>query len=138
MRFWRFALALCVGLVAALATLVGAHSSYVGRIPNGSVSRCSNCHVDPAGGGTRTSFGQDFKDNSPSDRWSAALAAKDSDGDGWSNGAELQDPNGTWSAGQLDPGNAAWVSNPGQSQSVPPVATEPSTWSAIKSLYRHG
>jgi hypothetical protein len=121
-------------LLAAVASPVGARSRYVDAIPNGAVFECANCHVDPGGGGTRTTFGNAFSANG--DVWTATLANKDSDGDGWSNGVELQDVNGTWQSGQPNPGNSSLVANPGSNGSVPPVAVELVTWSAIKSLYR--
>ncbi len=37
-------------------------------------------------------------------QWGPALAALDSDGDGFTNGEELQDPNGTWEVGSAAPG----------------------------------
>ena len=123
-----------VVFMAGVASRVGARSRFVDAIPNGIVFECSNCHVDPEGGGTRTAFGNAFAANG--DVWTAALATKDSDGDGYSNGLELQDVNGTWQAGQAEPGNPSLVSNPGSSSSTPALAVEPATWSAIKSLYR--
>ena len=119
---------------ATVVSRVGARSRYVAEIPNGAVFECSNCHVDPGGGGTRTTFGNAFASNA--DVWTAALASKDSDGDGYSNGRELQDLNGTWHSGQPNPGSSNLVSNPGSSGSTPTLAVEPVTWSAIKSLYR--
>ena len=123
-----------VVFIAAVASRVGARSRFVAEIPNGTVFECSNCHVDPGGGGTRTAFGNAFSSNG--DVWTSTLATKDSDGDGYSNGLELQDVNGTWQSGQPEPGNLSLVSNPGSSGSTPTLAVEPATWSAIKSLYR--
>ncbi len=51
--------------------------------------------------------------------WTPELAALDSDGDGFTNGEELQDPNGVWTAGTADPGDINLVTNPGDSSSVP-------------------
>lgn len=45
--------------------------------------------------------------------WGPALAKLDSDGDGFTNGQELQDPNGTWQHRQPNPGNINLVTNPG-------------------------
>ena len=45
--------------------------------------------------------------------WGAPLAGLNADGDGATNGAELQDPTGAWSIGQPQPGNPALVTNPG-------------------------
>lgn len=52
---------------------------------------CSVCHLDPRGGGARNSFGKDYERIAiPSgDRLTEALLKADSDGDGTSNGAEL-------------------------------------------------
>ena len=93
-----------------------------GQIPNGSKFSCATCHVDPNGGGTRNQFGQAVEARvsvgGSEQFWSSALAAIDSDGDGKTNGQELQDPSGTWSPGQADPGSFNLVSNPGNSLSV--------------------
>ncbi|MBN2200515.1 T9SS type A sorting domain-containing protein [bacterium] len=56
--------------------------------------------------------------------WGAGLAGLDSDGDGFSNGVELQDPSGIWTAGSPAPGVYASVTNPGTSTSKPPSAVE--------------
>ena len=89
-----------------------------GMMPNGSVNSCANCHINPGGGGARTPFGNDVyaivKGSSATPFWSPALAKKDSDGDGFTNGQELGDPEGT---GTAYPG--AQVSNPGALSSKP-------------------
>lgn len=95
----------------------------VSQIPNGAKFGCANCHVSPAGGGARNAFGQrveqSFLDNQGSVKWSAALAGLDSDGDGITNGQELQDPTGVWTIGKANPGISANVSNPGDRNSKP-------------------
>lgn len=84
------------------------------RIPNGAVANCSNCHVNPAGAGTRTAFGAAVfaaigGTSADVPFWNATLAALDSDGDGRTNGAELLDPDGdgiaSGSTGVTNPGN---------------------------------
>lgn len=94
------------------------------EIPNGSVFECANCHINPNGGGTRNSFGEEVEGGfltqpGPGGHvvWGAALASLDSDGDGFTNGEELQDPNGTWSGGSI--GNPSLVTNPGDPNSHP-------------------
>ena len=132
MRSRKMALVLtALALVPAIASEVGARSRYVAQIPNGSVFGCANCHAD-GGSGPRNNFGLAFRD---AGAWGAALAALDSDGDGWTNGSELRDPSGTWQVGQPDPGSPTQVGNPGSTGSTP-VAVEALTWGAIKSLYR--
>jgi hypothetical protein len=95
----------------------------VTQIPNGSKNRCSNCHINAAGGGKLTAFGTIIKNsylNGNGDViWNATLAGLDSDGDGYTNGVELQDPQGTWKIGDPAPGNSSFVSNPGNASSVP-------------------
>lgn len=93
----------------------------IAQIPNGSLKGCSNCHIDPAGGGPRNPFGMAVENNflSPPGSagtvvWGPQLAALDSDGDGTTNGLELQDPGGTWTRGSLPPGTAQLVTNPGE------------------------
>ena len=89
----------------------------VENIPNGSVFSCDTCHS------TNTNFLNDFSQTGHS--WTSALAQKDSDGDGWTNGQELQDPAGNWQPGEANPGNQADVTNPSDPSSHPsdPTAT---------------
>jgi hypothetical protein len=49
--------------------------------------------------------------------WDSQLASLDSDGDGFSNGFELQDANGTWTSGSS--GDFNLVTNPGDANSKP-------------------
>ena len=74
----------------------------------------------------RNAFGQEVGANHLSTpgsggqvEWSEALAMLDSDGDGFTNGQELQDPAGTWRIGQPFPGDAALVTNPGDPNDFP-------------------
>ncbi|MBE0643725.1 MAG: T9SS type A sorting domain-containing protein [Bacteroidetes bacterium] len=113
-------------LLVASSTYIAARAFRVGQIPNGTKNACANCHVNPAGGGPRTAFGTEIERNhmtvqggSGQVQWSAALAALDSDGDGFTNGQELQDPEGTWVIGQPAPGDLALVTNPGDANDFP-------------------
>lgn len=93
----------------------------VQKIPNGSKFSCANCHINPAGGGPRNEFGQEVEKHvtpgGTQNFWNSELAMMDSDGDGFTNGQELQDPNGTWTGGAI--GNFNLVTNPGDPNSKP-------------------
>ena len=62
---------------------------------------------------------------SPGAGWGghSAAAAADTDGDGFTNGEELQDPTGAWtpSSGTTTFGDQAFVSNPNWNQNYPPA-----------------
>lgn len=101
----------------------------VNQIPNGSKFSCGNCHNGQ--GGPRNPFGLTIQSGYLTEVntngnviWGAGLAGLDSDGDGFSNGVELQDPSGIWTAGSPAPGVYASVTNPGTSTSKPPSAVE--------------
>jgi hypothetical protein len=82
----------------------------------GRVRPCITCHNNPDGGAgcgmppCLNPFGLAFRANAF--RWNAALALMDSDGDGWTNGQELQDPFGAWVDGPA-PGVATLSTPPG-------------------------
>ncbi|NCF94364.1 MAG: choice-of-anchor D domain-containing protein [Verrucomicrobiaceae bacterium] len=90
--------------------------------PNGTVFRCTACHVSPSGGGQRTTFGEAVNSlvspNGREEFCTPAFAALDSDGDGATNGEEVGDPDGD---GEASAG--AEVTNPGDPDSTPSLAT---------------
>jgi hypothetical protein len=116
---------------------------------------CILCHTNPSGDSPRNSFGTDVdtlvEGSSITSRkfWWTELAHKDSDHDGYTNGQELQDPDGillqqkfglpidegfpkilpTPALDELTVGNLDLVSNPADPDSTPPAeptATETS------------
>lgn len=95
-------------------------SGWVTQIPNGNKNSCNNCH--PSGNyGQTNEFGKaaGFYVSGGKVNWGEALALLDSDGDGFTNGAELQDPDGKWIQGNPAPGDFALVTNPGDASSFP-------------------
>ncbi|NUN98260.1 MAG: hypothetical protein HUU16_19015 [Candidatus Omnitrophica bacterium] len=111
---------------------------------------CIICHVTTNGDSDRNAFGQDVEEITGSEDndvafWGPALAAMDSDGDGYTNGEELQDPTGlslqalfnkpldqdfprlspTPSLNSLLIGNQDLVSHPGDPNSTPPPPSGP-------------
>lgn len=108
---------LLASLFIASYSITNAEQAFVNRIPNGTAFSCANCHINPAGDGPRNVFGTAF--NSAGKRWTANLAALDSDNDGASNGLELQDPTGAWKVGSAQPGNVALVTNPSDPNDFP-------------------
>ncbi len=119
----RVTSALFAFAVLSVATSAWARPFRVGDLPNGSQNGCLNCHGDMKGG-TRTEFGSDAQDylggaggvQQQHVDW-APLCPLDSDGDGWTNGRELGDPDCKWKVGDPDP--AATVFNPGNEYSHP-------------------
>ncbi|WIA30036.1 hypothetical protein OEZ86_000131 [Tetradesmus obliquus] len=83
-------------------------------------------HVAREGGGKRNAFGKDFDEAGY--RWTRELCRMDSDGDGFTNGQELGDPDCTWVKGQPQR-TAAALSHPGLAKSVP-AAAQPAAASA--------
>ena len=116
---WNFAAV--VGLLSVAAA--DARPWRVEQLPNGSKFSCSNCHHSPYGG-PRNAFGlaveKEVTRGSRAPFWSIALAAKDSDGDGASNGEELGDKDGDGK-----PTDGAEVTNPGNPKSKPTKPVEP-------------
>ena len=111
------------------------------QLPN-TPAGCNTCHT--TGGGTpRNSFGLAMEELvTPDGRevfWGPELAALDSDGDGFTNGEELGDPQGIWEEGNESPGNADEITHPGDPASHPPeddtpTAVAESSWGKLKRL----
>lgn len=125
----RFVLYTFIATTFFAASILISRSFRVNKIPNGNRFMCANCHINPQGGGALNNFGKAVESrvtpNGTQDFWDSQLASLDSDGDGFSNGAELQDPNGTWRPSQPNPGNPNLVTNPGDQNSKPnPTSVE--------------
>lgn len=125
-----------MGLAALVAVLAGALPALattqdMARLPISEPYRCLICHVgDPDhGGGTGLNhFGNDYLANLR--RWSATLAALDSDHDGCANGVELGDSDGD---GVADGNIERLASNPG----APDCGSsfDATTWGELKALF---
>jgi hypothetical protein len=121
-------------LACLLAGALEANTCRPDLIPNGTVNSCSNCHRNRLGGGPRTPFGEDVLPLLRLGRtlcfddvfWGPALAELDSDGDGRTNGEELQDPLGAWFRGARQPGNRNLVTHPGVADC--PKAADSAFW----------
>src|SRR5690606_7648220 len=93
----------------------------------GTVRPCITCHNNPDGGqgcldsgGTApclNPFGLAFR--AAAFTWSESIASADADGDGFTNGQELQDPRGSWRPGESATGVPAGVTKPGFAASHP-------------------
>ena len=87
-----------------------ARSGRQSQFPHGNTIQCDACHTEPNRGITDFGFDAYAAAANGTIDWSE-LAAMDSDKDGYSNGVELGDPNGTWRQGDAQPSGAFW--NPG-------------------------
>lgn len=100
-----------------------ARSWRVSQVPNGNSFSCTLCHVRPNGAGPKNAFGDAVGSivgrGSRAEFWSASLAQLDSDGDGFSNGRELGDPDGDGV-----PIPEAQVTHPGDPASKPETLFE--------------
>ena len=116
----RTGLLIAAGLTLVLHSVTTAARDFrVGMIPNGGVFSCATCHNSVFGGDLRNPFGFDVEvaigvSALAIPFWTPAFAARDSDGDGFTNGQELGDPDGN---GSPTPG--AVVTNPGDASSRP-------------------
>jgi len=95
-------------------------SFFKNKVPHGAVNNCSTCHISTGNPATWNAFGLDVKDTMVGGQpdW-AAVCAIDSDGDGFTNGEELLDPDCLWSSGSPLPGDSADVTNPGDPDDFP-------------------
>ena len=122
---WTVASAVALSLI--FATPADARSARRDQVPNGrdANTNCGTCHMSTDRGDARNAFGVEVFLNflNPQNasgvvQWSPALAALDSDGDGYTNGEELGDPDGTWTT--ADPVNTAFeATSPGNAASTP-------------------
>jgi hypothetical protein len=142
----RWAVSMLVAGFLFAATIAVAESSYQNYIPlggetlPGNSTSCQTCHVGTTGG-LRNEFGVQVGANLLNGKpdWSI-LAYLDADGDSYSNGYELGDPEGSWSPGSTDPSGT--ITNPANSASfsASPLAVQriqvPTTWAVIKALFR--
>ncbi len=113
-------------VVVLLAVIFGAQTAEarqfrVDQVPNNQWE-CGLCHQGGIGGAPVNDFGQQVEDNLSSPTRSAdvdwqAIYDMDADGDGFTNGEELRDPNGEWSIGDADPEGEP--TNPNDPESFP-------------------
>lgn len=118
---WRFALTPLVFLLVLFfygsffpAPTAQAIPAYQSKIPNynqGTLAAdtCGACHSGTLA--MKAPFAN------AGHQWTAALAYADSDGDGFTNGEELQDPMGVWTSGAS--GTASAVTNPSDGNGYP-------------------
>ena len=118
---------LIISAISTVSFAVDARPLRVAQVPN-TMNQCSTCHVSNQGGSLNP-FGDDVDQTMSSPGPSGVanwqlLYAMDSDGDGFTNGQELQDPNGEWTQGSPNPGDPALVTAPGNASSFPSSVKE--------------
>jgi hypothetical protein len=121
-------LVVCLGAFAS-GVILG-HENLMQKLPLYERFQCALCHSIQApvpGLAPLNKFGADFRANG--DEWNAALAEKDSDSDGFTNGMELGDDDGD---GVPNVSNER--SNPGNPLDKPSSVSE-ETWGVIKKLF---
>ncbi len=112
----------CAIFSALMCAAAPARDCRPALIPNGDVYDCLTCHRS-FGGDVRNAFGLDVEavviPGGCDPFWDNALALKDSDGDGYSNGQELGDFFGRWYYPLAYPGSPLRVSHPAEATSTP-------------------
>jgi uncharacterized protein (TIGR03382 family) len=112
---------LAMTTLCALATAAEARDFRLSQIPN-NPAECLTCHAR-FGGSARDAFGEDVEANLVGDPISSAdvdwtaIFDLDSDGDGFTNGEELGDPNGTWTPAMPSPPGPFY--DPGDADDLP-------------------
>lgn len=123
--------ALIVALSLGFTSVAEARSQRVQQIPNGEIFSCTTCHdaTFPTGAqdGARNAFGQQVEANltgggavSAQEVDWPAIYDLDADGDGFTNGEELGDPDGVWSEG-ANPPESYDPSNPADADDTPDI-----------------
>ena len=82
----------CAILSLLVVSVVLSRPHRLGRLPDkGKNFGCGTCHVNPRGGGKRTSFGKDYEKVAmkAGDKYTENLGKLDSDGDGFTNDQEF-------------------------------------------------
>jgi hypothetical protein len=125
-----FLLSLLIGAAYLLSSgIATARPPSPGKVPNGNIYYCGGCHESghtftdgsppvPSTPVHGNAMQAPFGSTNPIKTWTLDLANQDSDGDGFTNGEELQDPSGTWAIGKPDPGDVSFVSNPSDSNTA--------------------
>lgn len=129
----KYRAVLIVAVSLGLTSVAEARSQRVEQIPNGEEFSCTTCHDSsfPTGAqnGARNVFGQQVEANLTGTGGTAtqevdwqAIYDLDADGDGFTNGQELGDPNGEWSQGEDPPEDYA-PSRPADAEDTPDIPT---------------
>ena len=125
----KVTLVILCATILSLAGTLKSRDDYMRSLPVYKHYKCKLCHESaaPTSSSDLNEFGIDFKNNGYS--WDEALAAMDSDGDGFRNGIELGDETGD---GVADIGFER--SNPGDPLNTP-NSIDRGTWGVLKSLF---
>ena len=128
LNFSRYVLA---AIIMFIPTLVLAFPGDMRQLPNSTVLGCQICHNSQRGGSVN-SFGREAGTGRVN--W-ASVCPSDSDGDSFTNGEELQDPDCEWSTGDPAPGNSSLVTSPGNSSDFPEtISSRPMSCSCCSNI----